>query len=67
MSVFLVARTPVGKTVKVKVIRDKSPQHFDIKIAELKEEEVAQAVLWLCSPAAGSVNSQAIAISGGQS
>jgi len=30
-------------------------------------EEVAQAVLWLCSPAAGSVNSQAIAISGGQS
>jgi NAD(P)-dependent dehydrogenase (short-subunit alcohol dehydrogenase family) len=30
-------------------------------------EEVAQAVLWLCSPAAGSINGQAIAISGGQS
>jgi serine protease Do len=40
---LLVARTPVGKSVKVKVIRDKSPQHFEIKIAELKEEEVAQA------------------------
>jgi len=40
---LLVARTPVGKSVKVKVIRDKSAQHFEIKIAELKEEEVAQA------------------------
>ena len=29
-------------------------------------EEVAQAVLWLCSPAAASVNGQAIAIAGGQ-
>jgi len=29
-------------------------------------DEVAQAVLWLCSPAAGSVNGQAIAIAGGQ-
>jgi NAD(P)-dependent dehydrogenase (short-subunit alcohol dehydrogenase family) len=29
-------------------------------------EEVAQAVLWLCSPAAGSVNGQAIVIAGGQ-
>ena len=29
-------------------------------------EEVAQAVLWLCSPAAGSINGQAIAIAGGQ-
>ncbi len=28
-------------------------------------EEVAEAVLWLCSPAAGSVNGQAIAIAGG--
>ena len=28
-------------------------------------EEVAQAVLWLCSPAASSVNGQAIAIAGG--
>ncbi|MGH7339659.1 MAG: PDZ domain-containing protein, partial [Candidatus Rokuibacteriota bacterium] len=40
---LLVARTPVGKSVKVKVIRDKAAQHFDITIAELKEEEVAQA------------------------
>jgi NAD(P)-dependent dehydrogenase (short-subunit alcohol dehydrogenase family) len=29
-------------------------------------DEVAQAVLWLCSPAARSVNGQAIAIAGGQ-
>ena len=29
-------------------------------------EEVAQTVLWLCSPAAGSVNGQAIVIAGGQ-
>jgi NAD(P)-dependent dehydrogenase (short-subunit alcohol dehydrogenase family) len=29
-------------------------------------EEVAQAVLWLCSPATGSVNGEAIAIAGGQ-
>src|SRR5262245_9873922 len=40
---LLVARTPVGKSVKVKVIRDKSAETFTIKIAELKEEEVAQA------------------------
>ena len=29
-------------------------------------EEIAQAVLWLCSPAGSSVNGQAIAIAGGQ-
>lgn len=29
-------------------------------------EEVAQTVLWLCSPAAGSVNGQAIVVAGGQ-
>src|SRR2546425_11219427 len=40
---LLVARTPVGKTVKLKAIRDKSEQNFTIKIAELKEEEAAQA------------------------
>ncbi|HZP43258.1 MAG TPA: DegQ family serine endoprotease [Candidatus Binatia bacterium] len=39
---LLVARTPVGKTVKVKVIRDKNQETFSIKIAELKEEEIAQ-------------------------
>jgi NAD(P)-dependent dehydrogenase (short-subunit alcohol dehydrogenase family) len=32
----------------------------------IKPEEVAQAVLWLCSPAAASINGQAIVISGGQ-
>jgi serine protease Do len=40
---LLVARTPVGKSVKVKVIRDKGSEIFPIKIAELKEEETAQA------------------------
>jgi serine protease Do len=40
---LLVARTPVGKSVKVKVIRDKKEETFTIKIAELKEEETAQA------------------------
>ena len=39
---LLVARTPVGKTVKLKVIRDKNTETFSIKIAELKEEEQAQ-------------------------
>jgi NAD(P)-dependent dehydrogenase (short-subunit alcohol dehydrogenase family) len=29
-------------------------------------EEIAQTVLWLCSPAAGSINGQAVAIAGGQ-
>jgi serine protease Do len=40
---LLVARTPVGKSVSVRVIRDKEQQTFSIKIAELKEEETAQA------------------------
>jgi len=40
---LLVARTGVGRTVKLKVIRDKAEQTFTIKIAELKEEETAQA------------------------
>jgi serine protease Do len=40
---LLVARTPVGKTVPVKVIRDKETHDFSIKIAELKEEETAEA------------------------
>ncbi len=39
---LLVARTPVGRSVVVKVIRDKKEQSFTVKIAELKEEEVAQ-------------------------
>ena len=40
---LLVARTPVGKTVPVKVIRDKKTENFSIQIAELKEEETAEA------------------------
>lgn len=32
----------------------------------IKPEEVARTVLWLCSPQSGSINGQAIAISGGQ-
>jgi len=40
---LLVARTPVGKSVKVRVVRDKSTDTFSIKIAELKEEEAAEA------------------------
>jgi len=39
---LLVARTAVGKTVTVKVTRDKSTQTFQIQIEELKEEDIAQ-------------------------
>jgi serine protease Do len=38
---LLVARTPVGKTAKLKVIRDKETETLSVKIGELKEEEVA--------------------------
>jgi NAD(P)-dependent dehydrogenase (short-subunit alcohol dehydrogenase family) len=31
----------------------------------IKPEEVAETVLWLCMPAAGSINGQAIAVAGG--
>jgi len=40
---MLVARVPVGKTVTLKVIRDKRTQSFSVKIGELKEEETAVA------------------------
>lgn len=40
---MLVARTPVGKAVSVKVIRDKRTETLSIKIAEMKEEETAAA------------------------
>jgi serine protease Do len=40
---LLVARTPVGKSVKVKALRGKETETFNIKIQELKEEETAQA------------------------
>jgi serine protease Do len=38
---LLVARTAIGKTVKLKVIRDKETNSVSVKISELKEEEVA--------------------------
>jgi NAD(P)-dependent dehydrogenase (short-subunit alcohol dehydrogenase family) len=31
----------------------------------IKPEEVAETVLWLCSPDASSINGQAIAVTGG--
>ena len=40
---LLVARTPVGKSVKVKVIRDKKAETLNVTINELKDEEVAAA------------------------
>jgi len=40
---MLVARTPVGKSVKLKIIRDKDTQTLSVKINELKDEEVAAA------------------------
>jgi len=39
---LLVARTPVGKSVKVKVMRGKGTESFTIKVQELKEEETAE-------------------------
>ncbi len=38
---LLVARTPVGKTVKVKALRGGTEKMFEVKIGELKEEEIA--------------------------
>src|SRR5882724_12779441 len=40
---LMVARTPIGKSVKVKAVRDKGTETFSVKISELKEEEVGQA------------------------
>ena len=40
---MLVARVQVGKTVTMKVIRDKEIQNFSVKIGELKEEETTVA------------------------
>jgi serine protease Do len=40
---LLVARTGVGKTVKVKLIRDKESMTVSVGIAELKEEETTEA------------------------
>ena len=39
---LLVARTAIGKTVKVKAIRGKGTETFSVKIQELKEEETAE-------------------------
>src|ERR1041385_2783721 len=40
---LLVARTPVGKSVRVKVLRGKSEKLLDVKMKELKEDEVEVA------------------------
>jgi serine protease Do len=40
---LLVARTGVGKSVTLRVIRDKASQDFSVKIGELKDEELAAA------------------------
>ncbi len=40
---LLVARTTVGKAVKVKVIRDNETQTFSVTVAELKDEETQVA------------------------
>jgi len=40
---LLVARTGVGKTVRLKVIRDKNTQEYTVKVGELKDEDVAAA------------------------
>jgi len=41
---FIVASTPVGKTVTVEVIREGKKEHFQVQIEELKEEREAQVV-----------------------
>ena len=38
---MLVARTPVGKTVSIKLTRDKRTETLSVKLGELKEEETA--------------------------
>jgi len=40
---LLVARTGIGKTVKLKVLRDKGTETVSVKIGELKDEETAAA------------------------
>ncbi len=41
---IIVARTPVNKTVRMKVLRDKKEVTLTVSVGELKEEEVAAAV-----------------------
>ena len=38
---LMVARTPIGKSVTVKVLRDKEQKELPVTIAELKDEDVA--------------------------
>ncbi len=40
---MMVARTPIGRSVPVKVLRGKKTETITVKIAELKEDEVAAA------------------------
>jgi serine protease Do len=42
---YVVGSTPVGQAAKVDVMRKGEKQSFEVKIAELKEENVSQAVL----------------------
>jgi serine protease Do len=40
---LLVARTGVGKSVRLKIIRDKEAKEFTVKVGELKEEDSTEA------------------------
>jgi len=40
---LIVARTPIGKQVHVKVLRDKQPMDITVTIEELKDEEIVAA------------------------
>jgi serine protease Do len=40
---LIVARTPIGRSVSVKVLRGKKTETLTVKIAELKDEEVASS------------------------
>ena len=40
---LLVARTGIGKSVRLKIIRDKDTQEYTVMIAELKDEDAAAA------------------------
>lgn len=41
---IVVARTPVGKKVRLKVLRDKKEMILSVKVGELKEEEIVASI-----------------------